>query len=151
LAAGRILLAQGFYPHEIEQHTFRGLTALTPRALIFRVAIGLSTPLSRDEASRLADALGRALRGAPDRDFDRKMVIAHLYANLERLALQVEARMRRQGVPVTPDTLALLMADELARTRPRSTVVPWFLDQPTVDFVIERVAREIASELYPTC
>jgi hypothetical protein len=88
---------------------------------------------------------------AIDRDFDRKMVIAHLYSNLERLALQVEARMRRQGVPVTPDTLALLMADELARTRPRSTVVPWFLDQPTVDFVIERVAREIASELYPTC
>jgi hypothetical protein len=86
---------------------------------------------------------------AIDRDFDRKMVIALLYSNLERLALKVEARMRRQGVPVTPDTLALLMADELARTRPRSAVVPWFLDQPTVDFVVERVAREIASELYP--
>jgi hypothetical protein len=83
-------------------------------------------------------------------DFERKMLLARLRANLERLALKVEAAMRREGLTtISPDALALRTVAEVSRARPRSLIVPWHLDAATVDFVIERVAREIAAELYP--
>jgi hypothetical protein len=82
--------------------------------------------------------------------FERKMLLARLRGNLERVALKVEAAMRREGLTtISPGALALRMVAEVSAGRPRSLIVPWHLDQPTVDFVIERVAREIASELYP--
>jgi hypothetical protein len=86
-----------------------------------------------------------------DRVFDRRMLIARLRGNLEPVALQAEASMRREGLPVTPDNLALRMEDVIARTKPRSRIVPWHLPTEIVEAAIERTAREIALELYPTC
>jgi hypothetical protein len=76
------------------------------------------------------------------------LLLARLRWNLERLALRAEARMRREGGSVTADGLALAMVTELGRTQPRSTVVPWHLDQNVVEAAIEKVAAEIVSELY---
>ena len=86
-----------------------------------------------------------------DRVFDRRMFLARLRGNLEPVALQAEASMRREGLPVTPDNLALRMQDVIARTKPRSRIVPWHLPTEIVDAAIEWTAREIALELYPTC
>jgi hypothetical protein len=86
-----------------------------------------------------------------DRVFDRRMFLARLRGNLEPVALQAEASMRREGLPVTSDDLALRMQDVIARTQPRSRIVPWHLPTEIVDAAIERTAREIALELYPTC
>jgi hypothetical protein len=84
--------------------------------------------------------------------FDRRMKIARLRANLERAALKVEGAMRREGLTtISPDALALRMVTEVSRARPRSLIVPWHLDATTVDFVIERVAREFALEPVPEC
>jgi hypothetical protein len=86
-----------------------------------------------------------------DRVFDRRMFLARLRGNLEPVALQVEASMRREGLPVTPDNLALRMQDVIARTKPRSRIVPWHLPTEIVGAAIEWTAREIALELYPKC
>lgn len=88
---------------------------------------------------------------AADRAFDRRMFLARLRGNLEPVALQAETGMRREGVPVTPDNLALRMQDVIARTKPRSRIVPWHLPTEIVDAAIEWTGREIALELYPTC
>jgi hypothetical protein len=77
------------------------------------------------------------------------MLLARLRWNLERLALRIEARMRRENTPLTADALGLAMAAEVARARPRSLIVPWHLSSEIVDAAIEKVAHEIAQELMP--
>jgi hypothetical protein len=93
----------------------------------------------------------RAAVTSPDRDFERRTLLARLRWNLERLALHGEPQIRRDNIRVTANDLALVMARELAHTKPRSRFVPWHLDEAIVDAAINRVAREIATELYPAC
>jgi hypothetical protein len=84
-----------------------------------------------------------------NRDFDRCMLLARLRWNLGRAALRCEARLRREGVPVTAGALALAMAAEVSTARSRSSIVPWRLDGNIIDAAIERTAGELVEDLYP--
>jgi hypothetical protein len=142
LAAGRDLLAQGFYPHEIEQYIFRGLSALTPRALIFRAGIGLAESLSKDRASRLADAIGRALRGAPDLVLERQLLLAHLRGQLLQAVFDGAEDLRHDGIAVSPENLRTALTFAIVYARPRSELRPWDVSEADTENMIEMVITD---------
>jgi len=146
------LLAQGLFPHEIECRFFTLLTADpaksqdAPGTRNFQTTIGLSAPLSRDEASALAAAVVRALRSEPDRVFSYRMVIAHTRWNLLNEARRLASQMRREGVATTPQNLASALILAFGNAKPRSRVVSWFLDDDVVGQLITIVAADVAEE-----
>ena len=66
LGAANDLLDDGSSQSAIEMTIYKSLVADTPSASLFRAGIGLAEPFARDFASRLAELIGRALRGPRD-------------------------------------------------------------------------------------
>jgi hypothetical protein len=155
LAVADDLLAQGLRPLEVESRLYESLSAdpskvsdvlKARRIRVFQRAVGLQGPLSRDEASNLATAVWRALRGPPDLDLERRMIIAHTRWNLLNEARQLAIQMRREGTAVTPQNLASALILAISNARPRSAIVSWFLDNEVVDRLVTIVAADVAEE-----
>src|SRR5437899_936492 len=83
---------------------------------------------------------------SPDREFERKFLLARLRFNLETLALELVSELLSDGVTTTLDNLASALLLRVGRTVPRSKVVPWDLGEIIVQRVIQRVAVEIVRE-----
>jgi hypothetical protein len=105
--AAQMLLADGLLPGDIEMHVYRGLTASTPRASLFRAGIGIEAPLTRDKASRIAEAIGRALRGPRDDEFVHQYGLAHARGRMMQGAHDAAEDLRQRDIPVTRDNLEL--------------------------------------------
>jgi hypothetical protein len=147
------LLPQGLAPHEIEQRIFGALTApLGPdlparRARLFRVSVGLPPePLSRGEASRLADAIGRALRGPRDPVFERRMLLAHLRGLLMQQAHDSAEELRRDNIDVTPENLRSALMFATVYARPRSELWPCGVSDAEVKNMIMLVVDDYFGE-----
>jgi hypothetical protein len=148
LVAARDLLADGLSPSEIESRVFRALTAPpgpdlpARRAQLFRVGIGLSQPLPRGEASDLADALGKALRGPRDAVFERRTLLAHLRGLLFQQAHDSAEGLRREGLEITSANLRAELMIAVVYAKPKSELVPWHLDSSIVERMIEVVVND---------
>lgn len=73
-------------PSEIEMRVFHGLTGDSRAAGVFRAGLGVGAALARDAASRVAEAVGRGLRGQPDLDFCRAYETAFARGRAKRKA-----------------------------------------------------------------
>ncbi|HUY28172.1 MAG TPA: hypothetical protein VMV27_12200 [Candidatus Binataceae bacterium] len=82
----------------------------------------------------------------PDHDFERKMLLAHLRANLDREALRCVAELRRDALPVNPANVEFRLSQRIVNARPRSAIVPWHLPDEIVAAVACRVSQSVASE-----
>jgi hypothetical protein len=148
LSAAHDLLTEGLFPSEIECRVFRALTAPTGpdlparRAQLFRVGIGLSQPLPRSEASDLADALGKALRGPRDAVFERRTLLAHLRGLLFQQAHDSAEGLRREGLEITSANLRAELMIAVVYAKPKSELVPWHLDSSIVERMIEVVVND---------
>jgi hypothetical protein len=143
LAVGRHLVDdQGLLPSEAECRVFIGLTALTPHALVFRAGVGLAEPLPRGEASDLATAVGRALRGAPDRDFQRQLLLAHLRGLLMQNAHDSAEELRRGKSDITPENLRSALMFAVVYARPRSELWPSGVSDAEVEEMINVVVND---------
>jgi hypothetical protein len=111
LMVGRYLIDDGLSPTEIEIDVFKGLTELddlsSRRASVFRAGLGLCEPLSIRAASDLASAVARSLRGEPDRDFQRRFVLAHSRSRWAQASHDCGETLRRDGIDVTPANLEI--------------------------------------------
>jgi hypothetical protein len=137
LAVGHHLVADGLLPSEAEMTVFNGLTADTGRASVFRAGIGLDAPLMRDPASRLADAIGRALRGPRDPDSERRWKLTYLRSQLFQAAHDAAEDLRRDGVEVTAENLRGALEFAVVYARPRSSLIPWEIDNAVVEQMIQ--------------
>jgi len=144
-ATAEDLVQQGLHPHATESSLFQFLTAdpskipdplKAGRVRVFQRAIGLPGPLCRDEASRAADAVGRALRWPPDRDFERRILLARLLSNLVQAAHDGAEDLRRDELTVTPENLKSALIFAVVNARPRSSLVPWNLPDSIVEKTI---------------
>jgi hypothetical protein len=150
LAAGRDLLAQGLYPYEIEHRVFNALTAPARpmparRAQLFRAGIGLAEPLPRGEASELADALGRALRGSCDRAFGRRLVLAHVRSRLLQAAHDQAESLRRNDIAVTRENLAIAMMMSITKARRGCELI---LDNPAIGCSVEAMIEIAVTDYF---
>ena len=107
IEAANDLLADGSLPYQIETIVYDGLAADTAEASLFRAGAGLTEPPTRDFASRLAELIGRALRGPHDPEFARRYTIAHVRGRLAQAAHDCAEQLRRDDAPVTRENLEL--------------------------------------------
>lgn len=92
-------------------------------------------PLLRDDNSILR---------APDRAFDRQMILARLRWNLCKEAEAVVADLNRQSIPIDVGTIEIMLAKRVSEVRPRSVIVPWHVSEQIVDRMIHVVAVDVA-------
>ena len=123
VGAANDLLDGGSSPSVIEMTIYKSLVAGTPSASLFRAGVGLAEPQARDFASRLAELIGRALRGPTDPDFARRYALAHLRGRLAQAAHDCAEQLRRDGVPVTPDDLTLRLMLAAMKHRPEAKYI----------------------------
>jgi hypothetical protein len=76
------------------------------------------------------------------REFDRLMILACLRWNLTQLAQGFVNDVAAESKTATRQQVEHYLALEVARARPRSTIVPWHLPQAVVDRAITLVAKE---------
>jgi hypothetical protein len=75
------------------------------------------------------------------------MVLARLRWLLIKEGAQVEQRLRREGLTLCVQNIATGLLLAAGSAKPRSRLVPWHLDDTTVEKMIGVVARELAAML----
>jgi hypothetical protein len=81
-----------------------------------------------------------------DRDFELQMLIARLRWNLERPALQIAAKLRQDGLSVSAANIEAKLIANIAKTKPRSAIVPWHLSDRVVRAITHLVAANLAEQ-----
>jgi len=85
-----------------------------------------------------------------DPDFDRRMCIAETARLLRERAHRILYELLQDGIEPAAANLRDLLIVAVATARPRSSLVAWFLPDPIVEVIIERVAAEIVAALSPS-
>jgi hypothetical protein len=112
---------------------YRAMTSDAPNASLFRAGIGIDAALERDVASRIAEAIGRALRAPRDLAFVRQYRIAHARGRLAQASHDVAEQLRRAGSMPSRDSLAFSMMMAVNHARPESRLIA---DNPVADLSI---------------
>jgi hypothetical protein len=145
-AVAQHLIEFGLTLHQIGPKLFKHLIAPDDdaRSRLFRAGLGLRGQRSRREASALADHAERGVRGPYDHVFGRRFVLAHVRNRLLQAAHDQAESLRRDGVAVTRENLAMAMMMIITRTRRGCELI---LDNPLIGCSIEAMI-EIATTDY---
>jgi hypothetical protein len=104
----------------------------------------------------LNHGLGTAARGAvrddaptatgPDREFERQMVLARFRWNLLQAAHECAEQLRRDGLGITTENLQGKLTLAVANVRPRSALIPWFVENAAAVRMIDVVVSDFLAE-----
>jgi hypothetical protein len=143
-AMAQHLIEFGLPPHQIGPKLFEHLVApdTDARSRIFRAGLGVRGPRSRREASALADYAERGVRGAPDLVFQRRILLGYLRGLLFQQCHDSAEDLRRDQVEVTPANLRTALTLAIVYARPRSSLVPWSVDERRVSRMIDIVVTD---------
>lgn len=84
--------------------------------------------------------------GGVDAEFYKRMLLARLRWLLINEAAVIASRLQRDGITLTTESLAITLMQAVGSARPRSLLVPWHLDDATV----ERMVRVVSDDLVAT-
>jgi len=87
------------------------------------------------------------LRGPPDLDFERQVLLANLLNNLVQAAHDAAEELRRDGIAVGAENLKSALMFAIVNARPRSSIVPWHLPDSIVEKTIYVAINYFFSEV----
>lgn len=135
------LVVSGLGLHAVGPALFERLTGRNDLAGLFRAGLGLRGPLSRAEASGLADDAERQLRGPIDYTFGKRILLARLLDRLVQCAHDVAEELRAEGLALTAGNLETKLIFAVGFARPPSDIVPLGVTMLEVERAIPDAVR----------